>query len=163
MGSAQKSAREDEADDQAIAAGEALVGERSGELAQEPDALASRLKPIDGRGNGRLLNGRGREGIERRSLIFDGEYEIVRCSRPAIDGNGMVRLGAVSVANDVGERFLEAKVNGELSIRRDRVCSGQGLDPGPKQSEIIELTLQGQPGRGLEGAFCGHGCRRTTS
>ena len=79
--------RQDEADGEAIAVGEVLVGDRAGEFAHEKDAAAAGAKKVlmaPARASSSINE--GCEGIEGRSLILDGEDEFVRVWRGVVDG-----------------------------------------------------------------------------
>jgi hypothetical protein len=87
-------------------------------------------------------------------VIFNGEDElpgvlIFDAGGRALDGasygDRLVRLALVAVADDVGERFFEAELNGELGISRNGVAAAERLYPGPDQGEVLELTFEGQP------------------
>lgn len=124
--------------------GELLIVVAAGEFLHQADALAAGLEFLDGGGSGDWGGG---EGIERRSLIFNGEDEF-RGSRRAFDGasygDQLVRLATIAVAHDIRERFFKTELDGELRIGGKGILSGERFDPWPNPGEVIELTFEGQ-------------------
>lgn len=108
--------REGEGQGEAIAVGQTLVGGAVREAAHEADALAAGLQFGD-RGGSRGFAGVGmRKRIEGRSVVLDDKDYLPSAGGGALDGNGLVCLSAVAVTNDVGERFLKTKLDGELGF-----------------------------------------------
>ncbi len=147
-----------EADGEAISIGHALVAKPARVFAQETDAMAAGVKLI--RRRTRFPADLIRQRIEWRSLVINREHEIGSAFRCEVDGDGTARLPLISMANDVRERFLKAKVNGELRVGRDRILGAEGIDPRPKPCNFSKLAMQVQGVSGFEVVLSEHGSRQ---
>ena len=127
-----------EAQGEAVALGERLPFNGIGEFAHQRNALTAGHDLFQRDGGRRGQRSAGIEGTEMRRSVFNDERHAALRSHAEFDFELLGRIAGVAVADDVGERFLQAELDGEAGALREVVAGGQRLHP-------AQRPARGQP------------------
>lgn len=150
-----------EAEGQAVTGLERFPLDGIGKPSHEGNSQSAGNEFVDRSRSGRGRGRGGIEGMEMRGSVFNDEGEPAIAGEGEPDLDGVAGVVFVAVADDVGDSFFKAEVDGENSLLGKIETEGERLKPGIDQREVGEAAAQGEVCgfalRGARSGVCWHG------